>query len=96
MKPRIGRKIYCVYEDAILVKEVAFLGKESFIIDSFGSDTAEDSWEWCYKDYDKEWFTSITKAKKELCSRFKKDFGDKVKVVKMADDWYVLEEDKYM
>ena len=54
MKPEIGTKVYCIYADGILVDEVAFIGKDSFIIESFHNLTYEDSWEWNYEDYEKE------------------------------------------
>ncbi len=46
MKPKLGRKVYCIYGDGILVDTVSFIGKDSFIIDSFGEETEPDSWEW--------------------------------------------------
>lgn len=93
MKPRIGKKVYCVYKNSILVKEVGFLGNESFIVDDYGGSTYEDSWEWYYEDYGKEWFTSIAKAKKELRSRAKEEYGVSLKIIKPYDDCYVLEDD---
>lgn len=44
MKPEIGALVYCIYGDGILVDEVAFIGKDSFIIESFHNLTYEDSW----------------------------------------------------
>lgn len=48
--PEIGQVVYLLYNDGILVDEVAFVGKKSFVIDSFGRSTCEDSWEWNYED----------------------------------------------
>lgn len=91
MKPRIGRKVFCIYDYGILVDEVAFLGAESFIIASLSESTYADSWEWRYEDYMVEWFTSLSKAKKELLSQ-NAEQGRKFRVVKVMDDWYELEE----
>ena len=35
MKPRLGKKVYCLYNDEILVDTVGYLGKNSFILSSF-------------------------------------------------------------
>lgn len=35
MKPKIGQKVYLIYGNGILVDKVGYLGKYSFIIDSF-------------------------------------------------------------
>lgn len=43
MKPKLGRKVYCIYGTGILVDTVGFVGKDSFIVDSFGSPTESDS-----------------------------------------------------
>ena len=92
MKPKIGRKVYCIYDDGILVDTVGFLGKDSFIIDSFGTATEPDSWEWDYDMYDKEWFTNLSKAKKKLIDNYKNEYyEDKLKVTKINDTWYGLE-----
>lgn len=88
MKPEIGTRVYCIYGDGILVDEVAFIGKDSFIIDSFGSATYEDSWEWYYENYNKNWFTDIEKAKEELLDIF--HYLDNVKIVRVDDNWYQL------
>lgn len=52
MKPRLCRKVYCIYNKGILVDTVGFLGKDSFIIDSFCLATESDSWEWDYDMYE--------------------------------------------
>lgn len=91
MKPKLGRKVYCIYGTGILVDTVGFLGKESFIIDSFGSATESDSWEWDYDMYDNEWFTNLSKAKKKLISMYENRYEDKLKIAKITDTWYALE-----
>lgn len=92
MKPEIGTKVYCIYGDGILVDKVAFLGNKSFIVESFGSGTYEDSWEWYYRDYETDWFADLDKAKEELLARFEEE--DNLKITKISDDWYQLEEDE--
>ena len=90
MKPKLGRKVYCVYGTGILVDTVGFLGKESFIVNSFGLETESDSWEWNYDMYDEEWFTNLSKAKKKLIDNYKDKYDNKLKVAKMSDTWYEL------
>lgn len=65
-KPKIGTKVYCIYKNSILVENVKFIGKDSFIIGSFGQFTYPDSWEWYYNNFEIDWFTSINKAKKRI------------------------------
>ena len=91
INPKIGTRVYCIYGDGIFVDEVAFIGKNSFIIESFGSSTYEDSWEWYYEDYNKNWFTDLEKAKEELLSRFKDECGE-LKIEQVYEDYYRLEE----
>lgn len=88
MKPKLGRRVYCIYNEAILVETVAFIGQESFIVSSFGNDTNEDSWEWWYEDFEKTWFTSISKAKKCILSSFEEKYGCKFKLKKLYEDYY--------
>lgn len=90
-KPKIGTKVYCIYKDGILVKTVGFLGKESFIVEGFGSFTNDDSWEWYYNDFEIDWFTNLTKAKKELQIRCEEEYGEKVRIKKCDDTWYQAE-----
>lgn len=91
MKPKIGRKVYCIYDTGIFVDTVGYIGKDSFIVDSFGGCTEEDSWEWYYDDYDEEWFTNLAKAKKALIEKYQPRYEGKLKVKKFEDDWYALE-----
>lgn len=91
MKPRLGRKVYCIYGDGILVDTVGFIGKDSFIIDSFGEETEPDSWEWQYDMYDNEWFTNLSEAKKKLINILKDRYEEKFQIVKKTDNWYMVE-----
>lgn len=92
MKPEIGTQIYCIYREGILVDNVAFIGNESFIIESFGGATYEDSWEWYYEDYNNKWFTDLKKAKEKLLSIAKKRYEERLKIEQTYDDWYELVE----
>ena len=31
VKPKLGRKVYCIYETGIMVDRVGYVGKDSFI-----------------------------------------------------------------
>lgn len=88
MKPKLGKKIYYIFGDGIFVDKVGYLGKESFILDSFNNCMIFETLEWNYDDYNIKWFTSLTKAKEQL----RKLFGDqKIKIKKMDDSWYEAE-----
>lgn len=91
MKPKIGRKVYCIYGTGIMVGYVGYVGKESFIVDSYGVCTESDSWEWDYESYGENWFTSLTKAKKKLIDMYKDRYENKLKIEKIEDNWYALE-----
>lgn len=91
MKPKLGRKVYCIYRTGIMVDYVGYVGKESFIVDSYGFCTESDSWEWSYDMYCEQWFTNLSKAKKKLIDIYKEKYENKLKVVKITDDWYALE-----
>lgn len=86
MKPEIGTRVYCIYGDGILVDNVAFIGKDSFIIESFDSATYEDSWEWYYEDCEEKWFTNLKQAKEKLLSKY----GNNFKIEMVTDDWFQL------
>lgn len=94
MKPRFGRKVYCVYEESILAEPVYAVGKDSFLLDPH--DKIEDSYEWYYEDYNETWFTDLNKAKKKLLENYNHlvevgiRINDEVKVVKVNEDYYEL------
>lgn len=97
MKPSLGRTVYCIYngweELSVFSDKVYALAKESFIVEGFGKDTMEDSWEWQFKDYGTEWFTSIAKAKKEILRKAREeyDFKKPVLIQKYDDEWVIRE-----
>lgn len=91
MKPKIGRKIYCIYGTGIMVDHVGFVGRDSFIVEGYGCTTESDSWEWDYELYGEKWFTSLSKAKKKLIDMYKDRYENKLKIEKIEDNWYALE-----
>lgn len=72
MKPKIGDKVYCIYDEScILGRKVTFIGDHSFITDDFYDDsTISDSWEYEYDDYGDTWFTELALAKEKLFDFF--------------------------
>lgn len=93
MKPRLGRTVYCVYENSISVEEVGFLGHDSFIVYDFSDLKEFDALEWFYEDYQKTWFTSLARAKKKLLQVAYREEGEKLKVVKISDTYYEVQQE---
>jgi hypothetical protein len=96
MKPRLGQKVYCIYENyelSIFMDEVYAIGKESFIVAGFSKDTYEDSWEWRFEDYGKLWFTNLDKAKKAARRQAREEYEYKRPVLVQIydDEWAVRE-----
>ncbi len=85
--PKIGQKVYVIYQDCLFVETVHSLGEKTFVIDSFKANTKSDYWEWRYKDYGIRWFTDFESAKDELLSRF----GDDYELVGYSSEWYEVE-----
>lgn len=91
MKPGLGRKVYCIYDEGILVDTVKFIGQDSFIINSFGEETEPDNWEWSYDAYNEKWFTNLSEAKKKLINILKDKYEEKFQIVQKTDAWYMVE-----
>ena len=91
MKPRLGREVYCIYEDTINVEEVYAIGKDSFIVASFSDSTYEDSWEYFFDQYQEVWFTSLARAKKKLLQNARGEGCTNPRILKVSKDYYVLE-----
>ena len=89
MKPRLGRTVYCVYENSISVEEVGFLGHDSFIVYDFSDLKEFNALQWFYEDYQRTWFTSLARAKKKLL--LNQGEGEKLKVVKISDTYYEVQ-----
>ena len=96
MKPKIGRTVYCIYygnyAEAILVKKVGWLGKESFIIEDFSDYENFDSFEWFFKDYGITWFISLSKAKKAIFEQNPDIDKKSYYIEKVYDDYYEVKE----
>lgn len=96
MKPRVGRTVYCIYGNSILVEKVGYVGADSFIIENHWDCLETDSVEWFYKDYGIEWFTSLAKAKKALTIRYCGECkACKPKIEKAGINWYEIEDCDY-
>ena len=90
MKPKIGEKVYRIWQYQIYLETVGYLGSESFIIEDY---SYKDDVEYEYSDYGKVWFRDLEKAKKVL----RKKFPKKAKVIiEQANDevWEAYEEDE--
>lgn len=96
MKPSLGRTVYCIYHDTILREEVYAVGKDSFIVGSFGDDTCPDSWEWWFEQYNETWFTSLDKAKKAIMNSGSAKHYINPVIVRAADGYYELREKTYL
>ena len=91
-KPKIGKKVYVLYNQGITVEEIGYLGKESFLVE-YPTMKLEDAVEWFYEDYNKTWFTHLTRAKNALLREAKEIWPDlEFKVVAVDKDRYELEE----
>lgn len=92
-KPPVGKLVYIVYRDSILVERVGYAGKDSFIIDSFSDLLNFDSLEWYYEDYGKTWFTDLQGAKDKIIHVFEEQdrFKRKYRVVKIDSTLYEVQ-----
>ena len=90
-KPKLGKTVYCIYNNGIFTDTVGYLGTDSFIVDSFNRCTNEDSWEWGFDLYNQLWFTSLSKAKRHLKERLEEEHDRKIKIVKVSEDYYEAE-----
>ena len=91
-KPKIGKKVYVLYNQGITVEEIGYLGTESFLV-QYPMMKYEDSVEWFYEDYNKTWFTHLTRAKNALLKWAKERWPAlEFKVVAVDKDRYELEE----
>lgn len=91
-KPKIGKKVYIIYSYDIYVYEIKYLGKKSFLVDDSNL-KLKNVVEWFYEDYNKTWFTHLTKAKNALLREAKETWPDReFKVVSVNKDRYELEE----
>lgn len=69
MKPRIGKKVYVIYEDDIYQETVFMLGKESFLCECVLDSALRDSYrtrQYYFCSHGRTWFTTLSAAKKQL------------------------------
>ena len=64
-KPKLGSIIYFITPYSLTETKVAFVGKESFLIDEWNEVNSRYR-EWNYNNYNINWFTDFNKAKKAL------------------------------
>ena len=93
MKVKIGQQVYTIYTDQIYLEEVAYLGKDSFIVDGYEDKTSS---EYYYDDYGVEWFKDLEKAKKALLKKVKKVYGKSKVVIEQIspDTWEAYEDER--
>ena len=89
MKPRLNRTVYTVYRDNITKTQVAYLGKESFIIEHFNRGY-DYGYEYFYDEYKLDWFTSLSEAKKSVMKSLDEDERKQVVWKKWKDDYWEL------
>ena len=87
MKPSLNRTVYTVYKDSITKSKVAYLGKDSFIIEHF-NEGYDYGYEYDYKAYNYSWFTSLAKAKKSVWESLTEEEKKEVKWEKWSSDDY--------
>lgn len=92
MKPKIGDKVYCIYNCiCILGTKVAFLGEHSFINDNFfNGGTSSDSWEYDYDGYGVSWFTKLSEAKEMLLRMNQSDSKQKFTIEKYGNNYWEI------
>lgn len=89
MKPKIGDKVYTIWEDNVILETVEYLGTNSFLIEGYSC--KEDSC-YDYSDYGITWFRDLEKAKKVLRKKFPKKA--KVIIEQTDDDMWEAYEDE--
>lgn len=92
MKPKIGEKVWTIYDNQILGEIVEFLGEQSFLIEGW-LDKYDPEYE--YSSYNKTWFRSLEKAKKELYKKYKQS-GQKIVIEQYynTDIYEAIEEEE--
>ena len=88
MKAKLGEKVWCIYDNQIILEQVEFIGANSFLIEDYASKYDPEIF---YDDYGETWFRDLEKAKKKM----RKIFGRSFKLEKWADCeiWEIVEED---
>ena len=88
MKPKIGEKVWCIYDYQIIGEVVEYLGVDSFLIEGYA-----DKHDPCYSftDYNKTWFRDLEKAKKFLLKQYKK--GVRIEQYYNTDIYEIVDEE---
>lgn len=94
MKPSLGRTVYAIHHDIIIVDDVYMLGKDIFLIGGISGRGLLETWECAYDQYNKTWFTSFKKAKRAILNSSVAKHYIKPILVKRAGGYYELEEKK--
>jgi hypothetical protein len=95
MKPSLGRTVYKIHHDILIVDEVYMVGKDSFIIGGTNNQGRLESWECFYDQYNIVWFTSFARAKKAILKSNEAKHYINPKLVKMPGGYYELQEETY-
>lgn len=88
MKPKLGQKVYILYESFLLCETVEMLGKDSFATPNMFSSITRDEYRLPirFDEYDETWFKSLADAKTYL--------EGYAKLVKISDDTWQIERKK--
>ena len=86
--PRLGQKVYLVYDDSIVLEKVEMKGKDGFATPSAFDDSIIEE---CrqpiyYEDYGTRWFTSLSEAKKSI------KLNEDERIVKCSNTYWRVQE----
>lgn len=94
VKPELGTTVYCIYDKIILIRKIACLLEDRFLITPYPNLYIFDILEWAYEDKDKWWFTDINKAKAKLKEIAKANGYEDFTIAEDDDMLYIVEESK--
>lgn len=95
MKPSLGRTVYLICHDIIVVDPVYMVGKDHFLIGKVGETGHCQTWNCEYDEYNKTWFTSFRKAKKAIMNSTVAKHYIRPVLVKRFNGYYALKEKTY-
>ena len=87
MKPKLNSKVWIISDDDIYEEKVAYLGRESFLIEYYAIKIKK---EFRYESYGFTWVKTLKEAKAIL----QKKLGPDAKIVKVEDDWWRVKEEE--
>lgn len=88
MKLKLDDVVYTNYGDGLTKTKVAYLGKETFITDHFNKGY-DFGYEFYFKDYNIDWFTSFKKAKETILQN-----NSNTKLIKKDEDYWEIIDDE--